>query len=93
MIAYAFTLSFSDTFMSPRAGRDGAGCRPAGGDRPDGLALFEAVKKEWRLKIEKRNIPSSVVVLDHIGRQSGWPTELKKGKQAVWISRGGRRQS
>jgi uncharacterized protein (TIGR03435 family) len=33
---------------------------------PDGLTLFDALEKQLGLKLEKRNIPAPVVVLDHI---------------------------
>jgi uncharacterized protein (TIGR03435 family) len=38
----------------------------------DGLTIFDALEKQLGLKLEKRNIPMPVVVLDHIERK---PTE------------------
>jgi uncharacterized protein (TIGR03435 family) len=63
--AYDFTLSFT-------AGTGGAG-GPSDVSVPDGgITLFDALEKQLGLKLEKRNIPAPVVILDHIERK---PTE------------------
>jgi uncharacterized protein (TIGR03435 family) len=59
--AYDFTLSFSTPPPTQAAGA--AAGQPAD---PDGLTLFDALEKQLGLKLEKRNIPAPVVVLDHI---------------------------
>ncbi len=61
--AYDFTLSFSAPRTSPAQAAMGAA--PVAAD-PDGLTLFDALEKQLGLKLEKRNIPAPVVVLDHI---------------------------
>ncbi len=38
---------------------------PAAAD-PDGLTLFDSLKRQLGLKLENRNISAPVVVLDHI---------------------------
>jgi uncharacterized protein (TIGR03435 family) len=59
--AYDFTLSFT------------AGRGPSDVPVPDGgITLFDALEKQLGLKLEKRNIPAPVVILDHIERK---PTE------------------
>jgi uncharacterized protein (TIGR03435 family) len=56
--AYDFTLSFSNPLV-------GAGGGPP--EVPDGgLTIFDALDKQLGLKLEKRNIPAPVVILDHI---------------------------
>jgi uncharacterized protein (TIGR03435 family) len=70
--AYDFTLSFSATRMSPAQALMGASARPPVAADPDGLTLFDALEKQLGLKLEKRNIPAPVVVLDHIEEK---PTE------------------
>ena len=63
--AYDFTLNFT-------AGMGGAG-GPSDVSIPDGgITLFEALEKQLGLKLEKRNIPAPVVILDHIEQK---PTE------------------
>jgi uncharacterized protein (TIGR03435 family) len=58
--AYDFTVSFSN----PRVG---AGGGPPEQAAPDGgLAIFDALEKQLGLKLEKRNIPAPVVIMDHI---------------------------
>jgi uncharacterized protein (TIGR03435 family) len=42
-----------------------AASQPVAAD-PDGLTVFSALEKQLGLKLEKRNIPMPVVVLDHI---------------------------
>ncbi len=65
--AYDFTLSFSTPPTSPVQATTGAAGGPAVAPDPDGgLTLFEAVEKQLGLKLEKRNIPAPVVILDHI---------------------------
>lgn len=61
--SYDFALSFSGispAAMAPAAGGTGA-TDPVGG-----LTIFAALERQLGLKLEKRNIPVPVVVLDHI---------------------------
>jgi uncharacterized protein (TIGR03435 family) len=66
--AYDFTLSFSGIAgVSPaQAALAGAAGQSAATDPNDGITLFDALEKQLGLKLEKRNIPMPVVVLDHI---------------------------
>jgi uncharacterized protein (TIGR03435 family) len=64
--AYDFTLSFSATRMSPAQALMGATNGPPVAADPDGLTLFDALKRQLGLKLDSRNIPAPVVVLDHI---------------------------
>jgi uncharacterized protein (TIGR03435 family) len=70
--AYDFTLSFSSTGVSPAQAAMGAVAGQPVAPDPDGLTIFEALEKQLGLKLEKRNIPMPVVVLDHIEEK---PTE------------------
>jgi uncharacterized protein (TIGR03435 family) len=65
--AYDFTLSFSGTGISPTEAALGAAAGQTGATVPDGgITLFDALEKQLGLKLEKRNIPMPVVILDHI---------------------------
>jgi uncharacterized protein (TIGR03435 family) len=65
--AYDFTVSFSARVPPAQAAMGAAAGQsvPVAPD-PDGLTLFDALEKQLGLKLEKRNIPAPVVVLDHI---------------------------
>jgi uncharacterized protein (TIGR03435 family) len=75
--AYDFTLSFSPAGVFQSGGgrggeRGGDAAPPAGGTTaaasdPNGaLTLFEAIDKQLGLKLEKKNRPVSVLVIDHV---------------------------
>jgi uncharacterized protein (TIGR03435 family) len=71
--AYDFTLSFSGTGMSPAQAAMGAAAgQPIASDPGGGVTLFAALEKQLGLKLEKRDIPVPVIVLDHIEEK---PTE------------------
>jgi len=70
--AYDFTVSFSSPGVSPAQPAMGAAAGQPVPPDPDGLTIFDALEKQLGLKLEKRNIPMPVVVLDHIERK---PTE------------------
>jgi uncharacterized protein (TIGR03435 family) len=63
--SHDFALSFSDTVMTQAAMAPAAG-GPGATDPVGGLTIFAALEKQLGLKLEKRNIPVPVVVLDHI---------------------------
>jgi len=67
-----FTLSFSNTGVSRAQAATGAAAGQSVARDPDGLTILNALEKQLGLKLEKRNIPMPVVVLDHIERK---PTE------------------
>jgi uncharacterized protein (TIGR03435 family) len=65
--AYNFTLSFSGPALSPaQAPRTAAAGQPEAPDPGGGITLFDALERQLGLKVEKRNIPVLVIVLDHI---------------------------
>jgi uncharacterized protein (TIGR03435 family) len=65
--AYDFTLSFSGRNVSPAQAALTAGVTQAEATVPDGgITIFDALEKQLGLKLEKRNIPMPVVILDHI---------------------------
>ena len=65
-----FTLSFSNAGMSSAQPAMGAAAGPPVASDPDGLTtLFDALEKQLGLKLEKRNIPAPVAVLDHIEKK------------------------
>lgn len=72
--SYDFTLSFSgipgvspaQAALAAAAGQQGAA------DPGGGITLFDALEKQLGLKLEKRNVPVPVIVLDHIEEK---PTE------------------
>ncbi len=61
--AFDFTLSFS---APPAQAAMGAAVGQAVASDPGGLTLFDALEKQLGVKLEKRNIPMPVPVLDHI---------------------------
>jgi uncharacterized protein (TIGR03435 family) len=65
--AYDFTLSFSGRNVSPAQAALSAGGTQAEATVPDGgISIFDALEKQLGLKLEKRNIPMPVVILDRI---------------------------
>jgi uncharacterized protein (TIGR03435 family) len=71
--AYDLTLSFSGrNVSSAQAALTGVGGQPAATVPDGGITIFDALEKQLGLKLEKRNIPMPVVVLDHIEQK---PTE------------------
>ncbi len=64
--AYDFTVSFSARVPPAQAAIGAAGQPVPVAPDPDGLTLFDALEKQLGLKLEKRNIPAPVVILDHI---------------------------
>jgi uncharacterized protein (TIGR03435 family) len=71
--AYDFTLSFSGRNVSPAQAAMAAAGGQAEAAAPDGgITIFDALEKQLGLKLEKRNIPMPVVILDHIEQK---PTE------------------
>lgn len=59
--AYDLTLSFTDNGLATALAN-----QPGAADPGGEVTLFEALEKQLGLKLEKRNIPMPVVVLDHI---------------------------
>lgn len=71
--AYDFTLSFSGRNASPAQAALSAGGAQTEATVPDGgISIFDALEKQLGLKLEKRNVPMTVAVLDHIEQT---PTE------------------
>src|SRR5262249_706330 len=65
--AYDFTLSFSGRNPSPAQAALSAGGAQAEATVPDGgITFFDALEKQLGLKLERRNIPMPLVILDHI---------------------------
>lgn len=64
--AYDFTLSFSGRNVSQVQAALTGGGQPAATDPAGGVTIFDALEKQLGLKLEKRNIPMPVVILDHI---------------------------
>jgi uncharacterized protein (TIGR03435 family) len=63
--SYDFVLSFSDTGMTQSALAPAAG-GPGATDPVGGLTIFAALERQLGLKLEGRNTPVPVAVLDHI---------------------------
>ncbi|MGH9237382.1 MAG: TIGR03435 family protein [Vicinamibacterales bacterium] len=64
--AYDFTLSFSGTSPSPSQAAMAAAGQSGAPDPGGAVTLFAALERQLGLKLEKRNIPMRVNVLDHI---------------------------
>lgn len=62
--AYDFTLSFTPSNLATAVASQPAGAQAS--DPGGVVTLFDALEKQLGLKLEKRNIPSPVVILDHI---------------------------
>src|SRR5215475_4379910 len=70
---YDFTLSFSGRNTSAAQAAPNASAAQPEATVPDGgITIFAALEKQLGLKLQKRNIPMPVVVLDHIEQK---PTE------------------
>jgi uncharacterized protein (TIGR03435 family) len=65
--AYDFSLSFTGRNASPAQAALSAGAAQPEATVPDGgITVFDALEKQLGLKLEKRNIPIPVAILDHI---------------------------
>jgi uncharacterized protein (TIGR03435 family) len=69
---YDITLSFSD----PDSAEPGAGDSPSAGSAPNApsdpsgaMSLYDAVRRQLGLRLEKVRRPGAVLVIDHINRQ------------------------
>jgi uncharacterized protein (TIGR03435 family) len=74
--SYNFTLSFSSAgHFAPGAAQGGSGGAPSANGAPQpsdpngAITLFDAVKNELGLKMEKQKRPVPVLVIDHIEEQ------------------------
>ena len=66
-VAFDFTLSFSGPGgVSPGPAAMAAGAQPGALDPGGALTLFDALERQLGLKLEKRDISETVVVLDRV---------------------------
>ena len=64
--AYDFTLSFSGPTPSPSQAAIAATGQPGAPDPGGAVTLLDALERQLGLKLEKRNVPRRVNVIDHI---------------------------